>query len=98
MTTRADFYVGRGPQAEWLGSIAVAGMPGGVDDPADGGRAVIRATTEARYRVAVSRFLAGRRDATPARMGWPWPWKDSRKTDYAYAWDDGLWACYAGYT
>jgi hypothetical protein len=29
MGTRADFYVGRGETAEWLGSIAWDGNPGG---------------------------------------------------------------------
>jgi hypothetical protein len=30
MGTRADFYVGRGEQAEWLGSIAWDGYPDGI--------------------------------------------------------------------
>jgi hypothetical protein len=30
MGTRADFYVGRGPDAEWLGSVAMDGYPSGV--------------------------------------------------------------------
>ena len=30
MGTRADFYVGRGAQAEWLGSIAWDGYPDGI--------------------------------------------------------------------
>jgi hypothetical protein len=100
MGTRADFYVGRGPQADWLGSIAWDGNPGAVDvEDSDGGRAVIRASSEAAFRVAVAAFLARRDDATTPAQGWPWPWKDSCGTDYAYAWDDGaLWACSTGYT
>lgn len=31
MGTRADFYVGRGKEAEWLGSIAWDGYPDGID-------------------------------------------------------------------
>lgn len=31
MGTRADFYVGRGRDAEWLGSIAWDGYPDGID-------------------------------------------------------------------
>ena len=31
MGTRADFYVGRGRDAEWLGSIAWDGYPGGIE-------------------------------------------------------------------
>jgi hypothetical protein len=100
MGTRADFYVGRGETAEWLGSIAWDGNPGGVDvDDQEGGRAVIRATTEGDYQAAVAAFLAQRDDATVPERGWPWPWDDSRTTDYAYAWDDGaLWACSFGGT
>jgi len=30
MGTRADFYVGIGPEAEWVGSIAYDGYPDGV--------------------------------------------------------------------
>ena len=33
MGTRADFYVGRGESAEWLGSVAWDGNPRGIDDP-----------------------------------------------------------------
>jgi hypothetical protein len=29
MGTRADFYVGRGKDAEWLGSVAFDGYPSG---------------------------------------------------------------------
>lgn len=31
MGTRADFYIGRGEKAEWLGSTAWDGYPGGID-------------------------------------------------------------------
>lgn len=87
MGTRADFYVGRGAEAEWLGSIAWDGYPDGI------GTTVLGATTEAQYREAVSAFLA-REDGTTPDMGWPWPWDDSNTTDYAYAFDaDRVWAC-----
>lgn len=35
MGTRADFYVGRGKQAEWLGSIAWDGYPDGITPSGD---------------------------------------------------------------
>ena len=86
MGTRADFYVGRGSEAEWLGSIAWDGYPDGIDT------LVLGATTEEQYRDAVREFLA-REDATRPEMGWPWPWDDSNTTDYAYAFDrDRVWA------
>jgi hypothetical protein len=37
-------------------------------------------------------------DATRPEDGWPWPWEDSRTTDYAYAFDNGkVWASCFGY-
>jgi hypothetical protein len=87
MGTRADFYVGRGPDAEWLGSVGWDGYPDGMTGN------LLQAATEAEYRVEVERFLAGRSDATHPADGWPWPWADSNTTDFAYAFDDGkVWA------
>lgn len=92
MGTRADFYVGRGEHAEWLGSIAYDGYPDGIDSP------VLAATTEADYRSAVAAFLGETESATLPSQGWPWPWNDSRTTDYAYALDAGkvLASCFGG--
>ena len=88
MGTRADFYVGRGESAEWLGSIAFDGYPDGLKN--DG---VLRSTDEAGFRADVAAFLAERDDATVPSEGWPWPWEDSGTTDYAYALHDGkVWA------
>lgn len=86
MGTRADFYVGRGPDAEWLGSIAWDGDPGSVFGEEAG---FLGPEPEKDWRAWVSRFLASRDDATLPHMGWPWPWEDSRTTDYAYALDAG---------
>lgn len=83
MGTRADFYVGRGKDAEWIGSIAWDGYPSGIT------AVVLDAVDEHSYRTAVSDFLQGRRDATYPNEGWPWPWEDSQTTDYAYAFEDG---------
>lgn len=87
MGTRADFYVGRGEDAEWLGSIAWDGYPEGID------QAVLEATKEPRYREAVAHLIRTREDGTEPSMGWPWPWENSATTDYAYAFDEGkVWA------
>src|ERR1041384_2735098 len=83
MGTRADFYVGTGPQAEWLGSVAYDGSPHGA--PAT----VIKKRSETTYRAAVLELLDNPgSDFLPTRPeeGWPWPWEDSRTTDYAYTW------------
>jgi len=52
MGTRADFYVGRGEQAEWLGSIAWDGYPSGNPAP------VTAMTSEAAYREKVEAVLS----------------------------------------
>lgn len=83
MGTRADFYVGRNEEAEWLGSIAWDGYREGV--PAT----ILGATTEAEYRAAVETFFAGREDATRPEQGWPWPWESSWLTDCSYWFDEG---------
>jgi len=92
MGTRVDFYVGRGQQAEWLGSYPYDGYPDGID------AAVLAATEESEFRKAVADFLGGdnAENATLPEQGWPWPWDDSRTTDYSYAFDGGkTWAsCY----
>ena len=87
MGTRADFYVGRGLKAEWLGSIAWDGYPSGIFEDEPG---CIGQEPERDWRRWVAGFLSRRKDATLPESGWPWPWEDSRTTDYAYALDDGL--------
>ena len=83
MGTRADFYVGRGEKAEWLGSVAWDGYPDGMPD------SIKNATEETGFRSVVATFLDGRDDATKPQDGWPWPWDTSHTTDYAYALDGG---------
>lgn len=86
MGTRFDLYVGKGKGAEWLGSYPFDGYPDGYPKQFFG------ATTEAAYRAAVSKFLADPEHADAATLpadGWPWPWKDSRMTDFAYTFADG---------
>jgi hypothetical protein len=87
MGTRADFYVGRGEKAEWLGSIAWDGYPDGI------AQKLLRSKSEEDYRFNLKEFFKERDDATLPEDGWPWPWEDSNTTDYAYAFDGGkVWA------
>lgn len=83
MGTRADFYVGIDAAAEWLGSIAFDGYPGG--HPA----ALLGVTTLDAYRAAVEKVLDACTHATRPADGWPWPWDDSCTSDYAYAYENG---------
>lgn len=91
MGTRADFYMGRGADAEWLGSIAWDGYPEGIPDE------IFAAETAESWREEVTKFLADRKDRSLPSDGWPWPWNDSTTTDYAYAWDDGVKICGFGH-
>lgn len=95
MGTRADFYVGRGKDAEWLGSVAMDGYPTGLICDREsaafqpGDVPILTATTEADYRKAVADLIAFKRHGTKPEQGWPWPWETSKTTDYAYAFDGG---------
>lgn len=88
MGTRADFYIGRSKNAEWIGSIAFDGYPSGNPKP------LLNITNEAEYRAKVADLLNDKDTcATKPEQGWPWPWDDSATSDYAYAFDDGrVWA------
>ena len=88
MGTRADFYIGRGKEAEWLGSIAW--------DGSDVDQQIRECQSPEAFRHAVESFLKDRDDATLPKDGWPWPWEDSQTTDYAWAFDDGKtwWSCF----
>jgi hypothetical protein len=94
MGTRADFYVGRGEKAEWLGSVAWDGYPArafkrGVQDAGGIPIWVTSCKTEETYRAAVAKLLGSRDDSTRPEQGWPWPWETSSTTDYAYAFIQG---------
>lgn len=92
MGTRADFYVGRGEKAEWLGSIAFDGHPDGNPE------SILDCKTEEEYRNKVEELLQSLDHATFPKDGWPWPWKTSELTDFSYAFDNGLvYACCFGY-
>jgi hypothetical protein len=84
MGTRADFYVGRGKKAEWIGSIAWGGYP----EPHIKAKLLADCDEDA-WRKRVADFIAKRDDGTKPSDGWPWPWDDSNTTDWAYTIDDG---------
>jgi hypothetical protein len=60
MGTRADFYIGRGKDAEWLGSIGNDGYPEGLPD------SLFLCRTEEAFRTAVKSFLDGRMVRDPS--------------------------------
>jgi hypothetical protein len=78
MGTRADFYIMRNNTLEWLGSMARDGNDIGE---------VGNQTTEANYISHLTALLNGRDDVF--RDAFPWAWRDSRLTDYAYVFIEG---------
>lgn len=88
MSTRCDFYAGRGLTAVYLGSIghdafvdALAGYFTGV-------------TTREQFDAGLAKVFEAYGEIS-AKNGWPWPWKDSSVTDTAVAFDDGrVWAAH----
>lgn len=92
MGTRADFYVGKGKDAEWIGSIAWDGYREGIPD------AVLGAKTELMFRSELERFFVERDDVTLPEQGWPWPWDCSDTTDCSYWFFDGqVWDANSNY-
>jgi hypothetical protein len=83
MGTRADFYVGRGVKARWVGSIAWDGYPGSRT------RRLLKAADRLAFLAAVKELSNEHDFSEPKRDGWPWPWEDSCTTDFAYAWHRG---------
>ena len=39
------------------------------------------------FKENVTNEIKSRKDGTLKNMGWPWPWNDSRTTDYSYVFD-----------
>lgn len=85
MGIRADFYIGKGPNAEWLGSVAWHGHNWHYDK----GCELFAAKNEDEFREAVKSLSINREDWTSPEQGWPWPWDDSKDTDFTYAFYDG---------
>jgi hypothetical protein len=89
MGTRADFYVGEGKNAEWIGSVAWDGYEWGERIESGDHDKITSAKTEDDYRKAVRAKIESRDDGTLPEDGWPWPWEDSKTTDCAYCFIDG---------
>lgn len=99
MGTRADFYVGKGLEAEWLGSVAWDGdewEP--LKDYDDYGEpfftgpselALYNSTTEDDFRACVEAISKERDDFRRPEDGWPWPWPTSDTTDVVYWFENG---------
>lgn len=89
MGTKADFYIGKGKKAKWLGSINFDGYSKGIP------KTILKSTNKGQFRARVLKFLQGleRGNFRLAKDGWPYPWRSSHDTDYTYIFVDGkVWA------
>lgn len=96
--TAADFYLGRGEDARWIGSLshhadptALASIPHGPD--------ILNAVSASAFACAVDSLLADAQagDVHSPGDGWPWRWPDSALTGWCYAFDTGrVWISYFG--
>lgn len=86
MGTRADFYIRKGIDLDWLGSIAWDGYPSGIE------KSLLNSETGKIFISEVAALLM-RDDGTTPAMGWPWPWDDSNTTDYSYIYEGGKVMC-----
>ncbi len=92
MGTRADFYIGKNKDAEWIGSIAWDGYRDGID------KQILNCQSPEAFRHAVELFLNERDDGIFPKDGWPWPWKNSSTTDCSYwFFGDKTWEAVADY-
>ncbi|VBB05584.1 Hypothetical protein LUCI_0794 [Lucifera butyrica] len=79
MSTKADFFVGTGRDAKYLGSIRWDGYPEGIDPK------ILRSRTQKGFEKNVKKFLANREDGTLTNQGESWTWEESIQIiDYAY--------------
>ncbi|MEV7042863.1 hypothetical protein [Amycolatopsis sp. NPDC051061] len=95
--TTHDFYLGRGPGADWIASIDLNHCA------CTSLAAIERAGTAEEFRRRVERLCATiHRDesgyaTSPPGSSWPWLWPTSHGTDLTYAFDTGaVWTCQRG--
>lgn len=83
MSTRADFYIGMGKDATWLGSVGMDGDPKSIAEELSF-TAQTTIADEDDWVESVAVVFRDHIEHTLPERGWPWPWDDSQTTDYAY--------------
>ena len=83
--TKADFYIGTGIAANWIGSINEDGYITGI------ALDILTCTNQTLYEELVVEFIEGRNGVVKTNGDkWPWLWPDSRMTDYSYMFIEDL--------
>lgn len=89
MSSKIDFYDGRGSTAKWLGSLQDDCTPEQLLTYPAGHRA-LTATDPITFTDAVTTLIEHWPSmAYHPENGWPWPWPDSHLTDWICAFDHG---------
>ncbi|UUV28588.1 hypothetical protein NQK81_27835 [Amycolatopsis roodepoortensis] len=95
-STTHDFYLGRGQDADWLGSVRLGTRNDRWLDE------ITRARSAGGFITLVALFLRTARihEAGEVALGnreWPWPWPTSHGTDFTHAFDtDAVWTARRG--
>lgn len=78
MGTKADFYIKRGDDLEWQGSIE---WDARIDElPQE----LLQSSSEYEFQEHLQTLLSKRAGAKRPEQGWPWYWSTSKQTDYSY--------------
>ncbi len=93
MSSYTDFYLGRGEDADWIGSLQGECYPDNflAVTPL---RGALTATGENTFRAAVAEAFGIWEDERLGRayhrdLGWPWPWYSSHNSSWIIAFDPG---------
>jgi len=86
----ADFYIGRGPNAEFIGCIADDGAPEGYDPWGEGALdAFFRFQSTTDHEFTDEDFRAKVADLPAVHADWVHEWNSSRDTPWCYMYDKG---------
>ena len=78
MGTKADFYIKRGEELEWRGSIEWEGNEDKIPNN------ILQARSELEFQESLDFFFKTRKDIITPDMPWPWHWDSSKFTDFTY--------------
>ncbi len=79
MGTRSDYYIMKEEKVIWLGSCGWDGYPNGI--PED----LVNINLEEDFRNSVFGLIE---ENDGYNKNWPWPWGNSRTTDFTYVFKD----------
>ena len=76
---KADFYVGMGKESEWIGSVSKCGEIWALSTQ------ILIQVNKTMYEELVVEYINFCEGIVANHVcQWPWPWADSRMTDYSY--------------